>query len=137
MKKIVKTLVTILLIAVLSITSVTAFASNEIISPRLSHTKNSLFFFSATADGGYANVDYYGYDSFVRADLTVKVERRFLWVIWTEIDTWSASSTEKNGMFSHTFELTGSATYRATFTLKITGNDGTVDNIEQVIESKY
>ena len=33
--------------------------------------------------------------------------------------------------------LDGSGTYRAKFTLLITGNDGTVDTIEQVIESRY
>lgn len=137
MRKITKTLVAILLIAVLSITSVTAFASSETISPRFSHTDSVHFHFSATADGGYIDATYYGFDSFARADLTVKVERRYLWLIWTEIDTWSASSTEIDGMFSHTFNLTGSATYRATFTLKITGDDGTVDTIEQVIESDY
>ena len=116
MKKITKTLIAIFLIAILSMTNVTAFASNEGIMPRLSHTDSGSFTFSATSNGGYVNVTYYGYDSFVRADLTVKVEKRFLLVFWNEVGEWNASSTEVDGMFFHTFTLNGSGTYRATFT---------------------
>ena len=137
MRKITKTLVAILLIAIMGMTNIVAFASNESPSPRLSHMSGGSFTFSATANGGYADVTYYGYDSFVRADLTVKVEKRFLLVFWNEVGEWSASSTELNGDFFHTFTLDGSGTYRATFTLLITGNDGTVDTITDVIESKY
>ena len=143
MRKITKAIIAIMLIAIMCMTNLTAFATdeqtntNEGIMPLLSHMEDGRFSFVATADGGYIDVEYFGYDSFVRADLTVKVERRYLWLIWTEIDTWSTSSTDVEGYFFHTFTLTGSATYRATFTLKITGNDGTIDTIEQVIESKY
>lgn len=136
MRKITKTLVAILLIAILSMASITAFA-NESISPRLSHADGANFYFSATANGGYVDVTYYCYDSFVRADLTVKIEKQFLLFFWTEVDTWSASSTEIDGMFSHVFNLSGSGTYRASFTLKVTGNDGTVDTITSEIKSKY
>ena len=137
MKKITKALVAILLIAILSMTSVTAFASNEGISPRLSHANHASFAFAATANGGYIDVSYLGYDSFVRADLTVKIEKQFLFFFWNEVDTWSASSTQYDGMFSHTFSLNGSGTYRATFTLTITGNDGTVDTIPSEIKDSY
>ena len=136
MRKITKTLVAILLIAILSMTSITAFA-NESISPRLSHTDGAKFSFSATANGGYIDVTYYGYDSFERADLTVKIEKRFLLFFWNEVDTWTASSTDTDGYFSHTFALTGSGTYRASFTLNVTGNSSTVDTITSEIESKY
>lgn len=137
MRKITKTLIGIMLIVVLSMTSITSFASEQGISPRLSHTEGANFSFAATANGGYIDVTYYGYDSFVRADLTVKVEKNFLLFWWNEVDTWSTSSTEPEDMFSHTFALDGSGKYRATFTLKVTGNDGTVDTITDVIESRY
>lgn len=142
MKKITKSFLVVFLVLVMSLTSVTTYATEDIdanssIMPRLSHMSDASLTFSATASGGYADVIYYGYDSFVRADLTVKVEKRFLWAFWNEIDEWSATSTETNGYFFHTFELTGSGTYRATFTLLITGNDGTVDTITDVIQSKY
>ena len=138
MKKITKTLVAVLLIAILSMTSITSFANEQGISPRLSHTEGANFSFSATANGGYIDVTYYGYDdSFVRADLTVKIEKRFLFFWWTEVDTWSVSSNNIDDHFFHTFNLTGSGTYRATFTLTVTGNDGTVDTIPDVIEDSY
>ena len=137
MRKITKSLIATLLIAILCMTNVTAFASEDGPSPRLSHMNSGSFTFSATANGGYADVTYYGYDSFVRADLTVKVEKSVWLFFWDEIGTWSASSTEMNGDFFHTFTLDGSGKYRATFTLLITGNDGTVDTITDVIESRY
>ena len=138
MKKITKLLVAVLLIAVLSMASITAFANDNAISPRLSHTSNANFSFAATANGGYIDVTYYGYDdSFVRADLTVKIEKQFLFFFWTEVATWSASNTDIEGEFYDTIPLDGSGTYRATFTLKVTGNDGTVDTIPFEIKSKY
>lgn len=143
MRKITKAFLIILLSVIMSLTSIPVFASeaqideNAGIMPRLSHMSGGLFSFNALSDGGYALVRYEGYDSFVRADLTVKVEKRFLWVFWNEVDEWSDSSTELWGEFYHIFELNGSGTYRATFTLKVTGTNGTVDTVEQVIESKY
>lgn len=137
MKKITKLLVAVLLIAVLSMASITAFASDNAISPRLSHTSNANFSFAATANGGYFDVTYYGYDSLVRADLTVKIEKQFLFFFWTEVATWSASNTDIDGDFYDIIPLDGSGTYRATFTLKVTGNDGTVDTITSEIKSKY
>lgn len=137
MKKITKPLIAIFLIAIMSLSSITALASTEAPTPRLSHTENGGITFAATAEGGYVDVTYYGYDSFVQADLGVKIEKSFLFFFWTEIGTWSAFSTEKEGHFFHTFTLDGSGTYRATITLKVTGNDGTVDTITDVIESYY
>lgn len=137
MKKITKTMVAIVLITVMSMSNVVAFASNEGISPCLSHAEGTKFSFTATSSGGYIDVTYDGYDSFVRADLTVKIQKRFLWAFWNDVTEWSASSTEINGHFYNTLALNGSGTYKATFTLKITGTDGTVDTIEQTIQSKY
>lgn len=137
MKQITKPLVAILLIAIMGMTSITAFASNEGVMPRLSHMEDGSFSFVPTKDGGYVDVTYYGYDSFVRADLTVEIEKRFLFVFWNEVSSWSASSTQIDGEFYNTLPLDGSGKYRATFTLKITGNDGTVDTITDVIEGSY
>ncbi len=137
MRKITKTLVAILLIAILSMTNVIAFATEEGISPRLSHMDSAGFSFAATNNVGYIGVTYYGYDSFVRADLNVKVQKRFLWVFWNDVYEWNASSTELNGDFYHEFDITnGSGMYRAQFTLTVTGNDGTVDTIPYTIENE-
>ena len=136
MKKITKTLIAVLLTAVMSMTHVVAFATEEGISPRLSHVCDGGFSFAATANVGYIGVTYYGYDSFVRADLNVKVQKRFLLVFWNDVYEWNASSTEIDGEFYHEFELNDSGMYRAKFTLTITGNDGTQDIITDTIENE-
>ena len=134
MKKITKTLVAIILIAILSMTNVMAFATDEGISPRLSHMEDGGFSFAVVDNIGYMGVTYYGYDSFVRADLNVKVQKRFLLVFWNDVYEWNASCTELNGSFYHEFNVEKSGTYRALFTLLITGNDGTVDTVTFEIE---
>ena len=137
MKRITKTLVTILLIVILSMTSITTHASSEPVSPRLSHMSNGVISFSATNNKGYIDVTYNGYDSFVRAELSVKIEKSYLFFFGTEVGTWSSTCYLIEGDFIHTFALTGSGTYRATFTLLIYGNDGTHDTITDVIESSF
>ena len=121
----------------MSMTNVVAFASEGEINPRLSHTGNGGFTFAAVDNVGYIGVTYYGYPSFVRADLNVKVQKRFLLVFWNDVYEWNASSTEMNGNFDHQFNITnGSGMYRAKFTLLVTGNDGTVDTITDTIENE-
>ena len=73
----------------------------------------------------------------MRADLTVKVQKRFLLVFWNDVSEWSASSTDIDGYFVNTLPLNGSGTYRANITLTITGSNGTVDTITDTIESQY
>lgn len=136
MKKITKALVAILLIAILSMTNVMAFAADEGISPRLSHMESGGFSFAARDNIGYIDVTYYGYDSFVRADLNVKVQKRFLLVFWNDVYEWNASCTDLNGEFYHEFNIEKSGTYRALFTLLVTGNDGTVDTVTFEIEDE-
>jgi hypothetical protein len=144
MNKITKTLLIICLAAVMCFTSipVTAFASENstqsTITPRWSHLANVNFSFAATSTGGHVNVSYYGYtDSFARADVHIKLQKKFLLVFWTDVDEWSASSTEIDGIFSHTFTLNGTGTYKATLTFTATGTDGTVDTFTEASESKY
>lgn len=134
MKKITKTLLVILLVAVMSLSNVVAFAAEEEINPRLSHTSDGGFSFAAVDNVGYIGVTYYGYDSFVRADLNVKVQKRFLLVFWNDVYEWNASCTDLNGDFYHEFNIEKSGNYRANFTLLVTGNDGTVDTITSTIE---
>lgn len=136
MRKITKTLIAILLIAVLSMTNVVAFAIEETIDPRLSHTGVGGFSFAVTDNIGYIDVTYYGYDSFVRADLNVKVQKRFLLVFWSDVYEWNASCTDIDGEFYHEFTVEKSGMYRANFTLTVTGNDGTVDTVTSTIENE-
>lgn len=134
MRKITKTVVAIILIAIMSMTNVVSFATDEVMSPRLSHMGNGAFSFTALDNKGYLDVTYYGYDSFVRADLNVKVQKRFLLVFWNDVYEWNASCTDIDGEFYHEFDIEKSGMYRAQFTLLITGTDGTVDTVTSTIE---
>ena len=140
MKKTVKTFLLIVLSMLMSLNSISTYAvetENQIL-PRLSHMDGASFVFSAEDTGGYIEVDYTGYsESFLAAKLTVKVEKRFLLVFWNEVGTWSSTSTELYGYFSHVMPLNGSGKYRATFTLEVLGKDGTLDVVDMVIESDY
>ena len=136
MKKITKTLIAILLISVMSMTNIVTFATDEGPSPRLSHTGGGGYSFAAYDNIGHVGVTYYGYDSFVRADLNVKVQKRFLLVFWNDVYEWNGSSTEIDGYFYHEGELNGSGMYRAKMTLTVTGNDGTADILTFTVEDE-
>ena len=140
MKKTAKTLLALALAVVMLVTGIPTFAAEADtgISPRLSHMGSASFGFSAIESGGHVSVTYEGYeDSFVRADVTIKLEKKTFFFFWKDMDTWSATSTELWGYFYHVFELDGKGTYKATMTLKVYGTDGTYDLIEDSIESKY
>lgn len=139
MKKTIKSILLILMSMLICLTSISVYAaeSENQVMPRLSHMDGASFAFDATSSVGYIAADYTGYSaSFVSAKLTVKVEKRFLWAFWNDVGTWTSTSTELFGSFYHEMSLNGSGTYRATFTLEVTGTDGTVDVVESVIENK-
>jgi len=139
MKKHAKIFLAIVLTLMMCLTSIPCFAAEADtgISPRLSHMSGGAFSFSALESGGYVDISYEGYPSFVEARVTVKVQKQFLFFFWTDIGEWSATSTEMFGYFGHVFTLDGSGTYRATMTLEVFGNDGTSDVITDTIEDRY
>ena len=144
MKKITKTLLIICLAVIMCFTSVpiTAFASENssqnTVTPRWSHLSDVVFSFAATSTGGHVNVSYTGYsDSFARADIHVKLQKKFLLVFWTDVDEWSVSSTETEDDFDHCFTLNGTGTYKATLTFTAIGTDGSTDSFTDEIENKY
>lgn len=144
MRKITKTLLIVFVALIMCFTSlpVTAFAAEDgtqnMATPRLSHLSNVNFSFAATSTGGHVNVSYYGYpDTFARADINIKLQKKFLLVFWKDVDEWSSSSTSNDDVFSHTFTLDGTGTYKATLTFTATGTDGTVDTVTDSGESRY
>lgn len=139
MKKTIKSIILILMSMLMCLTSIPVCAteSENQVMPRLSHIGGASFAFDATSSVGYISADYTGYSpSFVSAKLTVKVEKRFLWAFWNDVGTWTSTCTDLDGVFYHEMSLNGSGTYRATFTLEVTGTDGTVDVITDTIENK-
>ncbi len=140
MKKIIKSFLMMLLAIILCMTSLPIYATDtcSTITPRLSHMNKATFDFLADSSGGHVEVYYYGNSSsFVQAKISVKVQKQFLWVFWSDVDEWSSTSTELYGNFYHIFTLNGSGTYRAQFTLEVTGADGTIDVVTDTIENSY
>ena len=140
MRKTVKKLFLITLSLLMCFASIPVYAASteNQVMPRLSHMDSASFVFDATSSGGVIEATYTGYEpSFVSAKLTVKVEDRYLWVFWSEVGTWTATCTDIDGIFSYVMPLNAPGTYRATFTLEVTGKDGTVDVITDTIESAY
>lgn len=138
MKRIAKTLIIMLLVLTMPLGTVTALAAeNEsAITPRLSHINDANMQFSVENNQGYASLIYNCYSSIISVDLHIKVEKRFLLAFWNDIDEWSTTSTNPRGVIEHYFTLNGNGTYRATFTLEVTGSDGTVDVITDTITDK-
>ena len=144
MKKTTKTLLIVFLATIMCFTSIpiTAFATENdtqsTIMPRWSNLSNVNFSFDATSSGGYVNVSYIGAsNSFSKADVHVKLQKKFLLVFWTDVDEWSASSTNYEDVLYHCFTLDGTGTYKATLTFTVTGTDGTIDTATDSIESRY
>ena len=140
MKKTAKTFLVLALSLVMLLMGIptSAAGTDTGISPRLSHMGGGAFTFSAHETGGHVDISYEGYsDSFVQATVTVKLQKKFLFFFWTDVDEWSATSTELWDNFYHCFELDGRGTYKATMRLEVLGTDGTVDVIEDSIESTY
>ena len=148
MRKFFKSLLTILVSAAILVSGVVAVSAdngtNEIM-PRWNVTTNKTFSFNVT-DTNKANVSIvYNTNSsnFQKANLTVKIEKRFLLLFWSTVDIgytnneWTASSTNPNGYFYNTFTVNGTGMYRAHITLEIIGKNGQKDVIEETIEYEY
>ncbi len=138
MRKITKTILATLLTLIMCVSAIPAFSINALAAePRLSHVSYVNCMFVANESGGQLEIRYSGYESFEKIDVNVKLQKKFLLVFWTNVDEWSTSSTNPNGILSHVFALNGKGTYKATFTVTVTGIDGTVDTFTEEIESKY
>jgi hypothetical protein len=148
MKKFFKTLLTLLVstaILVSGVVAVSADGGTTEIMPRWNVAEDNNFTFSISATNKETVTVRYSADStnFQKANLTVRLEKRFLLLFWTTVDIgytnneWTASSTNPNGNFYNTFAVNGKGTYRAHITLEIIGKNGQKDVIEETLEYEY
>ncbi len=89
-------------------------------------------------------VTYYGISGVTtRVIVTMSIEMKVASNAWERVDigtltnSWTDSSTELSGVFSHTFQLESTGTYRGVFVIRIFGSGGTADKIEKTIEKTY
>ena len=107
------------------------------INPRLTNISFAATTFTVIDNIAEVVVDYEGRESnFSRAEVSVKVEKKFLLLFWKDVGEWTSSSTDVYGFIVGTCTADGSGTYRATITLTIYGKNGVNDVIEDVIETK-
>lgn len=149
MRKILKSvIIAILTISVLATSNIVVWAdegTNNQISPYLINCDRCVFSFNVV-DPGKAQVSIVytaKRDVFSEAIVSVKIQKRFLGIFWKTVDIglpnneWIDTSTDVNGVFYNSFDVDGTGTYRAIFTVEIIGIDGSADLIEDTIEAKY
>ena len=148
MKKFFKTLLTLLVstaILVSGVVAVSAEGGTTEIMPRWNVADDNEFTFTVSStDKANVRVTYSANSTnFQKANLTVKLEKRFLLLFWTTVDIgytnneWTATSTDPDGYFYNTFTVNGKGTYRAHITLEIIGKNGQKDVIEETLEYEY
>ena len=115
------------------------------VSPRLTNCYQCIFTFQVLDPSeAHVGVTYAAKaDVFTQAKLTVKIQKKFLLLFWQTVDIgttndeWVAYSSAINGQFYNYFPVDGTGTYRAVFSLEMSGTTGVVDVIEDTIEFKY
>ncbi len=139
MKKLAKFIALLLTAVTLCVSVLPLFAGAEAApSPRYANTNTCNCYFSASTGEALATVTYNGKSAaFSYATVTVKIQKRFLGIFWSHVEEWTAISEKVNGYIENSTVLEKTGTYRAVFTVKIYGKDGSVDTIEDTITSTY
>lgn len=145
MKKILKQLLAMVLIIGLFSCGSYVMADDYGIQPYFLNLLSVNFNFHVESPGSaYVAVNYIGdEDTFYKALLTVEIQKRTLLFGWETVDigtpynTWTVFSFLNEHTFSNSFTVDGTGTYRALFTFKVTGTDGSVDTVEETIEYTY
>lgn len=139
MKKKIKPWLLFLLTGIMLLTySIPAYADDTAMAPRLTNMDSSAMSFTVSNDMANIYVSYTGRSStFLKAELTVKIEKQFLLVFWKDIAEWTSTNTEVISYFINSFPADGKGTYRAKIKLTVYGTNGVNDVIEETIESKY
>jgi hypothetical protein len=117
--------------------AISAYAEDAGISPRLTNMDSSSMHFAVIDNTAEVYVSYIGRSStFLRAEVSVKIEKKVLLLFWKDISEWTSTNTAVIGHFLNTSTADGSGTYRATITLTVYGTNGVNDVIENTIETK-
>ena len=125
--------------------NVSALDAESGITPRFTNTNECSFTFQVLAPGeAHVAVGYNAKSAvFTEAKLTVKIQKRFLAFFWNTVDIgepnneWVAYSYDTEGDFYNYFPVDGKGTYRAIFTVEISGTSGVTDVLEETINCTY
>ena len=138
MTKRMKTPVAMLMALAMCLSTMLLPISATTTSPRLSNLFHASFGFYVGEDGAEGSVSYDGYEhKFVKAVVTLKLQKKYMLFFWEDLGEWTGSSTELHGYFCHVFPLDGKGTYKMNMSLAVVGNDGSADVIEDSLERTY
>lgn len=113
-----------------------AAAGNATVTPRYNNTIGPTTNFNIANDVAEIYVRYDGYEGVTTgATITITLEKKFLLVFWTEVETWTLTSNSAN--FTQTVSCdVSSGTHRATVVYEIYGSGGSTDVITYEKEVK-
>ena len=129
-----------MLVLMLFAMTISSFAAENEIMPRLNNTGSTEAIF-VIEESGMATVSYtcYGYPEITtKIVVETKIEKKFLWW-WNDVDGafWTDESTLDFCDGEHSIQLTKSGTYRATVTYTVYGTGGEADVLVSEFEKKY
>ena len=103
MKTKLKLCLTFLLIGITLLTyAIPAYAEDAGISPRLTNMDSSAMHFAVVDNIAEVYVSYKGRSStFLRAEVSVKIEKKVLLLFWKDVSEWTSTNTEVFGYLSN------------------------------------
>lgn len=118
--------------------TVPVFADDYGVAPCYNNTSTTTSSFSITDDGlAVIRVSYIGYTGITTgATITVKLQKRTLWLFWNDVDEWVDTSSAYRDTFEHTKSV-GSGTYRVQIEYRINGTGGATDVVTEELEYKH
>ena len=140
MKKALRLTTLMFLAIVLLCTSIMpVYAEGSGISPRFINCDNATVSFGVCQNVAELSVSYTGItDTFTYARLNVQFQKKTLGLFWTDVgEEQEIKNYNLRGLFIVTQTVNGSGTYRAVFKLRVYGNLGEIDVIEDTKETVY
>ena len=107
------------------------------VTPRWNNCSSVDAAFVVASGTAEASFTYLAYSSMSSADFKVEIQKQAFWFIWNTLETWTTTTTAKDGYHIITTPADGNGNYRAKFTLTFYGTDGTSDVVEDTIEFQY
>ncbi len=139
MKRIIATVLSILMITCMLVSSVSAVDAG--IMPCYNNTNYTNSDFYINSDGrADVHVSYCGYtDVTTGARITVQIQKKTMLFFWSDVDGayWRYSLSVIEYSTTHSVYLSDNGDYRAVITYEIWGNGGSDDVIEHTLEYEY
>lgn len=140
MKKALRMVIPMFLVIVLLCTSILpVYAEESGISPRFVNCNTATASFNVYQNNAELTVTYTGLaNTFTYARLNVQFQKKTLGLFWTDVgEEQEIKNYDTYGVFIVSQTVNGSGTYRAVFKLRVYGNLGEIDVIEDTKETVY